>query len=195
MTRSTRIAGVKVAGLVTVAFLASIVTVVTQESAEPQPWLHVQIENGASADRDVGINLPLRAAVAVLSMAPNTVVADGHLEVGPEYGVSVSGLREVWRELRDAGDAEFVTVQHGPSSVRIGRVGERVEIRVTETAKNERVEADVPVAVVDALLSGEGETVNIDAALETLDTLRGDVVRVTDHDRRIRVWVDENPVQ
>ena len=191
MTHTTRIAGVMVAGLVLVAMLATIVTVVTQESADPQPWLHVQIDNQAAGGENVGINLPLGAVTAVLGMVPDTVVVNGQLEVGPEHGVKVTQLREVWQELRNAGDAEFVRVQHGESAVRLSRVADRVEIRIREGGANETVEADVPVAVVDALLSGEGETVNLDAALATLDTLRGDVVRVTEQDRQIRVWVDE----
>ena len=190
MTQSTRIAGVTVAGLVVVAFLATIVTVVTQESSDPKPWLHLQIENDEPGGESVGINLPLGAVTAVLSMAPDTVVVNGHLEVGPEHGVSVAEVRELWRELSSVGDAEFVTVQNGDAAVRIARVADRVEIRVSEGG-NETVEADVPVSVVDALLSGEGETVNIDAALATLDTLRGDIVRVTENKRQIRLWVDE----
>lgn len=195
MGRSTRIAGLTGTGLVVVAVLATIVTVVTQESANPIPWLHVQIDRGQPGDDNIGINLPLGAATAVLSMAPNTVVVNGHLAVGPEHGLSVSGIREIWRELRSTGDAELVTMEDGASAVRVARVGDRVEIRVTEAGTRGTVEADFPVSVVDALLSGEGETVNVDAALEALGTLRGDVVRVTEHDRQIRVWVDEVPEQ
>ncbi len=119
------------------------------------------------------------------------MVVNGQLEVGPEHGVTVTQLREVWQALRNAGDAESVRVRHGESAVRLSRVADRVEIRISEGGANETVEADVPVAVIEALLSGEGETVNLDAALATLDTLRGDVVRVTEQDRQIRVWVDE----
>ena len=38
--------------------LGALATVVTQEPAEPQPWLHVQIENNDAAGENVGVNLP-----------------------------------------------------------------------------------------------------------------------------------------
>jgi hypothetical protein len=167
----------------------------TQELGEPKPWLHVEIANSDPGSENGGVNLPLGAVTAVLSMAPNTVVANGQLQVGPEHGVSVSALRDLWHELRDVGDTEFVTLQQGETNVRVARVGERVEVRVAEEAGTETVRADIPVAVLDALLSGVGETLNIDAAVETLGTLRGDIVHVTEKDRQIRVWVDESADQ
>ena len=49
--------------------------------------------------------------------------------------------------------------------------------------------------VVDALLSGEGDALNIRAAIDQLSTLRGEMVRVIESDNNIRVWIDENPAQ
>ena len=169
--------------------LGALATVVTQEPAKPQPWLHVQIENNDAAGETVGVNLPVGAATALLSMAPNTVVENGQLQVGPQYGLSVSALRDLWNGLRHAGDTKLVTVQHGTASIRVARVGDRVEVRVDEA--DETVLAEVPVAVLDALLSGDGEALNIDAALETLSGFRGEIVHVTEKDRQIRVWIDE----
>lgn len=178
-----------VAVLTVTVMLGALITVVAQE---PAPWLHVQIESGNDGG-NVGVNLPLGAVIGVLSMVPNSVVHNGQLEVGPEHGVSVSAVRDVWHELRSVGDAEFVTVQHGDATIRIALVGDRVEVRVEEPT--ETVRADVPAVVLDALLSGQDETLNIDAALDTLDTLRGEVVHVAETDRQIRVWIDEIATQ
>ena len=57
------------------------------------------------------------------------------------------------------------------------------------------VRVEIPVPVVDALLSGEGETLNIRAAIEELSTLRGELVRVIESNNNIRVWIDESPTQ
>jgi hypothetical protein len=53
---------------------------------------------------------------------------------------------------------------------------------------------EVPVAVLDALFSGQGEELNIRAALAEIQKIRGDIVRVSDDDSRVRVWIDDSNV-
>lgn len=64
-----------------------------------------------------------------------------------------------------------------------------LHVRVEEPQRQVRVE--VPLEVVDALLSGEGEALNIQAALKELQKRRGDIVRVNDEKSTVRVWIDE----
>ena len=105
--------------------------------------------------------------------------------------MKVSDLRKMWTELRDAGDAEFVSIEEEDKTVTVRRVGDRIEVRVDEPEDGEQVRVDVPVALVDALLSGEGEEVDIAAAMAELGKMRGEIVTVTDKDDTVRVWIDE----
>ena len=57
------------------------------------------------------------------------------------------------------------------------------------------VQVRVPVSVVDALLSGAGETLDVRAAIQELSALRGEMVQVVHPEGRIRVWIDESPTQ
>ena len=57
------------------------------------------------------------------------------------------------------------------------------------------VQIRVPVSVVDALLSGDGETLDVRSAIQELSALRGEMVQVIQPDARIRVWIDESPTQ
>jgi hypothetical protein len=59
----------------------------------------------------------------------------------------------------------------------------------------EQVRVEVPVSLVDALLSGEEDEANIEAAILELRKRRGDVVRVQDDDSHVRVWIDEQNTQ
>lgn len=185
-------------GMVSLAVVVAAGVVVgagQQETTEPQGWIHVQVQ-GASADaQQVAINLPLGAVDAVLALAPDGFVSsEGELRIPEEHGVSVSEVRRMWRELMAAGDAQFASIQDGDRTVHIGRTGDLVEVRV-EGGDDATVYIDVPVPVVDALLSGEGDTLNLAAALDRLQTLRGDIVRVRENERQIRVWVDEQSAQ
>ena len=57
------------------------------------------------------------------------------------------------------------------------------------------VQIRVPVSVVDALLAGDGDTLDVRAAIQELSALRGEMVQVIQPDARIRVWIDESPTQ
>jgi hypothetical protein len=55
----------------------------------------------------------------------------------------------------------------------------------------QKVRLEVPIDLVDALLSGEGESLNLSAAFSRLQTLRGEILSVEDGPSRVRVWIDE----
>ena len=57
------------------------------------------------------------------------------------------------------------------------------------------VQVRVPVSVVDALLSGAGDTLDLRAAIQELSSLRGEMVQVNHPEGSIRVWIDESPTQ
>lgn len=161
---------------------------------ETQSWLHVQIEGKDDETGNIAVNLPLQAVGAVMAMAPDNIISpNGRLVVAEEHGVSVSDIRHVWQSVKDAGNAEFITLTAEERTVRIGRAGDQIEVRVEHD--DETVRIDLPLVLVDALLSGEGETLDVAAAIDQLSTLRGDIVRVTEEERQIRVWVDEQSVQ
>ena len=105
--------------------------------------------------------------------------------------MSVPDLRKAWNELKNTGDAEFVTVEEEDQKVRIARAGNLVLIHVDKPGGRESVRVEVPVEVVDALFSGQGEELNLRAAFGELQKRRGDIVRVKDDDSTVRIWIDE----
>ena len=152
--------------------------------------MEISSESGAN----VNINLPLAAVTAMIALAPDTIVQDGQLQLGDTHEVPVAAIRGLWQELRDVGDVEFVTIQHEGQDVRIAREGDTILVTVSDGGDAaEEVRVEIPVPVVDALLSGEGDTLNIRAALEELSMLRGELVRVIESDNNIRIWIDESP--
>lgn len=165
------------------------------QDAGPRPWLHVQVtgeDDGGS--ENVAVNLPLSAAEPLLALAPHRILSDGRLSLaGRDVPVNVGALRDLWRALTEVGDTEFVTVDGDDETVRVARVGDRLTVQVEDRGEGggETVDVQLPVVVVDALLSGDGDTLDLRAAVERLGELRGDIVRVRDDERRIRVWIDE----
>jgi hypothetical protein len=179
---------------VTVALVASAATIGVQARQETEPWIHVEVTGESGTN--MNLNLPLAAIEAALALAPETIVADGQLQLGGETEVPVVAIRGVWQELRDVGDVEFATIQHEDQDVRIAREGETILVNVTDRDDaDDTVRVEIPVPVVDALLSGDGETLNVRAAIQELSTLRGEMVRVIESDNNIRIWIDESPTQ
>ena len=175
-----------------VASAATIGRPATQQ--EPEPWVHVDVTSDGGTD--MNLDLPLAAVTAMLALAPETIVQNGEFQFGSSYQVPVAAIREMWLELRDVGDVEFVTIQYEGQDVRIARAGEIILVNVSDSdGDDESVRVEIPVPVVDALLSGDGDTLNIGAAIEELSLLRGELVRVIESDNNIRIWIDESPTR
>lgn len=153
-------------------------------------WIHVRVEkdDGGTAE----INLPLAMADAAYEMAESEGMEDHHMRFGRHHDVDIQRLRAVWRELRDEGDVELVNVRDDDEHLRIYKRDDRVYVQVDEDGREE-VRIDLPAAIVDALLGGDGDRLDLAAAARELARF-GDreVIRIQDDEgSRIRVWVDQ----
>jgi hypothetical protein len=160
-------------------------------AAEPT-WLHVQVHDGKDKDARVSVNLPLSLLDVALSSVKGEHMSGGHVRIGKDKDIDVQNLRRMWAELAKAGDTEFVTVEEKKESVRVERKGARVLIRVTDKpSAKDKVRVDVPTSVVDALLSGSGDELDLQAALRELRrSASQDFINVDDGDSRVRIWMD-----
>ena len=109
--------------------------------------------------------------------------------------VRVEDLRKIWKELRDAGDMDFMTIENRDTNVRVGIEGNFLLVQPQERLKKSKVKIRIPLQVVDAILSGNGEELNLMAAIRALqDSGVRDIITVEDRDTTVRVWIDENNV-
>ncbi len=172
-------------------------------------WLHVRVEEAKEASK-VSVNLPMTVVEAILKASPEMIEKHGKVHFGEEHGLKMADIRKAWKALAQVGDAEFVTVESEDENIRVMRKGDLVQVFVDSKpkavkesaakegaakearhAKPEEVRVEVPVSLVDAFLSGEGEEGNFDAAIAELQKRRGDIVRVKDDDSNVRIWIDE----
>jgi hypothetical protein len=161
------------------------------------PWIHVRVEEPEKQSK-VSVNLPLSVVEVALEAAPEIIESHGDLHLGEDADVKVETLRKMWKELAAVGDAELVTVQSEKENVSVRRRGDLVQVFVDKKGEEgeagEEVRVEVPVALVDALLSGEGEEINLQAALSELQNQRGNIVTVREKDTSVRIWIDETNV-
>lgn len=151
-------------------------------------WIHVRVDEGDGAEVDV--NLPLSLVDVALEVGQEEGFDGDDLRLDPEGDVTVEDLRRLWAELRAAGDGEFLDVRDGDERIRAYRRGDRVHVDVVEDGQ-EKVRIRMPAAIVDALLAGEDDRLDLTAAARELARV-GDreVVRIRDGETRVRVWVD-----
>ena len=163
-------------------------------AAAETPWIHVRVEE---PDEKVSVNLPLSVVEVALEAAPEIIESHGDLHLGEHHDLKIETARKVWRELSAVGDAELVSVESEKENVKVMRKGDLVQVFVDshDGEDGEEVRVEVPVALVDAILSGEGEEINLKAALTELQKRRGNIVTVREKDSTVRIWIDEQNTQ
>jgi hypothetical protein len=152
-------------------------------------WLHVAVDEGPEGAR-VRVNLPLAMAETALGMIPEEELRGGKIRFD-DSDITLAELRQLWRELEDSPDATFVEVEEGDQRVMVSKSGGYLLVKAIEGEQDQHVDVRIPAAVVDALLSGEGEELDVAAAVHALATHgTGELVTVTDKETQVRVWVD-----
>jgi hypothetical protein len=192
------------AGIGLLALLAAAAAPAAAQTTTP--WLHVRVVEDNEATK-VTVNLPLSVVEAVLRASPDMIEKHGRIHLGRhhDHGLKLADLRRVWKELSAVGDAELVSVESEDENVKVQRKGDLVQVFVDNKGRTgkdgkkekggEQVKVEIPVSLVDALLSGEEDEANIEAAILELRKRRGDIVRVQDDDSHVRVWIDEQNSQ
>jgi hypothetical protein len=149
-------------------------------SAGGGAWLHVRVEDSSGGKAGKGskvrVNVPLAVVEAALEAAPQKFVEKGRikLDMGKnDHDLSLEEMRRIWKELKNAGDTELVSVEEEDGHVTVARKGDVVQVRVNNPKDREEVNVDVPVNLVDAVLAGDSESVDVQAVIRELRSRRG----------------------
>jgi hypothetical protein len=153
-------------------------------------WLHVAVDEGPEGAR-VRVNLPLSMAETALGMIPEEELRGGKVRF-EDSELTVAELRQLWTELQQSPDATFVEVEETDQRVQVSKSGGYLLVKAFEGGeRSQQVDVRIPAAVVDALLSGDGEELNVAAAVRALASHgAGELVTVADDETKVRVWVD-----
>lgn len=162
-------------------------------SAASKMWVHVHVED-ATKEETVKINLPISVVETMLPMIQEKRMRDGNIRIN-EREFRVEDLRKAWNDIRDAGDMEFVSIEGRNGDVRIYVEGNLLLVQPERRNDKSKVDIRIPLKVVDAMLSGKGEELNLAAAVKALrDSGVKDIITVKDEDTSVRVWIDDKNV-
>lgn len=150
-------------------------------------WLHVRVDEEDGAR--VSVNLPIAFVEAAVRMIPEAG-NQGRIVID-DQDFDVADLREMWAALGDTGEAVLVDVDDDGETVQVRKTGGYLLVDVDERGEGARVDVRIPERVVEALLSAEGDELDVAAALRALaENGEGELVTVNDRNARVRVWVD-----
>ncbi len=179
--------------LITLILTLGLVVPMLAFAGSGSPWLHIEVDEDNGRGAQVKVNLPLSLAKMALEIAgdmDNEYISNGNLTID-NADISVRDLRKLWQELRNAGDATFVTVEEENETVEISRKGDFVYVNVDSYDGDEMVRMEIPVSLVDALLSGSGNELDLAAAVAELqESNAGEIITIQDGRDRVRVWID-----
>ena len=151
--------------------------------------LHIRVQEGEL--EKVRLNLPVSVISAFLPLLEDKVghLRGDHLQMGGQE-LGIAQLREIWTALKTDGTYELANIQTEEQSIRV-TLDENNLLVDTDEASKEHIHVLIPVQVVDALLSGTGDELNLTGAVETLASLGGSyLVEVRYGDDHVRVWID-----
>ncbi|MCP4200521.1 MAG: hypothetical protein GY769_01140 [bacterium] len=169
--------------------LLALTAIAGSARAASSLWLHVTVDEGGGAK--VTVNLPLALAEKALPMIPLHDELRWHHHRGHD-GMELEDLREIWAEVKNSPDMTFVTAEDDGEKVRVWKEKDFVFVEVRDDDGDEKVDVQVPLEVVDALVSGD--EIDFTAAVQALAKRGGgDLVSVRDRDDNVRVWIDETP--
>jgi hypothetical protein len=165
-------------------------------SAHGDRWLHVRVISTNSKGETVRVNVPLELAEKVLPAIDHDRLHNGKVRIGCMDCDGVD-IRTIFEAVRSSKDGEFVTVQSNDADISVMKKDGMLFVHVHDKnkPKHSQVEVKVPMKVVEALLSGSKNELDIVAGLHALAG-QGDVelVSVKDDDNTIRVWLDSKNV-
>jgi hypothetical protein len=159
-------------------------------------WLHVRVISTNAKGETVRVNVPLDLAEKVLPAIDHDRLHNGKVRIGCMDCEGVD-VRTLFEAVRSSKDGEFVTVQSNDADISVMKKEGMLFVHVHDKnkPKHSQVEVKVPLKVVEALLSGSKDELDIVAGLHALAG-QGDVelVSVKDDDNTIRVWLDSKNV-
>jgi hypothetical protein len=152
--------------------------------------------NANSKGETVRVNVPLDMAEKVLPAIDHDRLHNGKVRIGCMDCDGVD-VRTLFEAVRTAKDGEYVTVQSNDADISVMKKDGQMLVHVHDKnrSKDSRIEVKVPMKVVEALLSGTKDELDIVAGLHALAG-QGDVelVSVKDDQNTIRVWLDSKNV-
>jgi hypothetical protein len=158
-------------------------------AASDQRWIHVRVDDNDGAKGHVDIQVPIEM---VSTLLPALSASGGHGGIHVDgKSVDLGELRGYWSALKAAKDGDYLTVRDADSNVRVSKRGGYFDLAVDDKGGKSRVRMKIPLPLLDAVLAGEGDTLDVSSLGTALaQAPMGELLTVDDEDSHVRIWID-----
>lgn len=172
-------------------------------AASADHWIHVAVDGTEADPERVRVNLPLTLITALEPLLAQHCGDPGSIFRINGRDMDREDLVAILQSVKSAQDGEFISVDDDTDHVRVSKEKGVLYVRVREKGAGdekggegetggERVDLQVPIVVVEALVSGKGDELDLGAALKALVASgQRELVSVHDDGERVRIWIDD----
>lgn len=167
--------------------------------AKDDLWIHVSVDGGDDETERVRVNVPLSLVATVLPLIEHDEFSHGRVHLDHQ-DLDREEIVAILRAVADAKEGEYVTVEEDDEVVRVAKEKDHLIVKVEGRGRHggdgEHVDIRVPVSVLQALVSGDEDELDVLAAIEALGkNAKGNLVTVNDEDGTlVKVWIDDQNV-
>ncbi|HNU01831.1 MAG TPA: hypothetical protein PKM55_14180 [Acidobacteriota bacterium] len=161
-------------------------------AANKERWVNVHVVE-ADDDTQVDIRVPLSLLIVAVDCVKSDQLQNGKLKL--EFDDTQVDFKKLWAELRKHDNTDFVKVSSKEENVLVSRKGDLFIVQVFKKDEPEQgaphVLVKLPVALMDSLMTTEGNEIDLKAFLTQLgNTTTGDLITVQEKDASVRIWID-----
>ncbi|MFQ5739101.1 MAG: hypothetical protein ACE5JX_08795 [Acidobacteriota bacterium] len=161
-------------------------------AAASKGWLHVRVET--DDQEKVRLSVPVSLVSTLLPFIEDKEFARTRIRMDGigwhRDELTVQDLREIWDAVKNEGSTELANVQTKDADIHLFLDNQYLMVR-TEEGSHDKINVKIPVSVVDALLSGQGDELNLSAAVAALQDLGPDsLVSVEADHNKVEVWIE-----
>lgn len=158
--------------------------------AQSKEWLHIKVDDPRK-EETVRVNIPIALMETLLPMVQENAIRNGKIRIH-DKSVSKDELKKLWSSIKQEGDTEYLTIEKPGETVTVSMQGKFFVVQ-TEQDSEKSVNIKIPAAVMDAMLSGDGDEIDLMAAAKALrESGVKEIISVKDNDATVRVWIDSN---
>src|SRR5262245_8366744 len=133
--------------------------------AQSKEWLHIHV-NDPVKEETVRINVPIQLMETLLPMVQENSIHHGKIHFD-DKSISKDELKKLWASIKQEGDTDYMTIEKPGEKVTVSMQGKYFVVQ-TDADSNKVVDIKIPASVMDAMLAGEGDELDLVGAVKAL---------------------------
>lgn len=169
-------------------FILVALLVLASGAGASELFVHVRVTENDRHATNVEINVPFRLIERLAPILADHETCHGDLRIGRD-DMDVEELRAKWSRLKNG-----ETLVEDDAVLQLVDGARGAQLYVTDRDNGEVGSMVIPADVIDALLSGEHDQLDFEAAVKALGRHgEGELVAARDDDATVKIWIDRSP--